>query len=246
MSLAFNVSSQECVVVSNFGVEGYVTDQELILLGELLKTGAHPDIVIFYDGVNDSSLAWAPSGAPNAHFVFGTIKNRIEGRVSGRLDFLQNSYALRVLRRVLQRPRPTGSFAALLAKQQPNVASTLHNYEENLRVARALADVYKFKLYCFWQPLLVYGNKPLVPFERKMSDRDRSGTTPESAWFLTMIEVFREAEKHSAQNGSFVFLAHLFDATREPVYVDEAHLGPRGNELVAQAIATYIKEHPEQ
>jgi lysophospholipase L1-like esterase len=233
-------------VVSNFGVEGYVTDQELILLAEQLKAGGHPDVVIFYDGVNDSSLAWPPSAHPNAHFLFATIKTRVEGSLSGRLDFLQKSYAVRLAREGLARLHPARSFSSIVSKAQPNVTTTLNNYEGNMRLARALGDAYKFKLYCFWQPILIYGHKPLVPFEQQMATRDASGASPESAWFLTMAAVYREAESHAAGKGDFVFLGGLFDRTREPIYVDEAHLGPLGNELVAQAIANYIRDHPRQ
>lgn len=95
LSRDLNAGSKDCVFVSNFGVEGYVTDQEVILLTELLKAGEHPDIVIFYDGVNDSLMAWSPSGPPNPHFMFGDVKKRVEGSLSGRLDFLQKSYTVR-------------------------------------------------------------------------------------------------------------------------------------------------------
>jgi lysophospholipase L1-like esterase len=245
LSRELNAVSGACVLVSNFGVEGYVTDQELILLGEQLKAGGHPDIVIFYDGVNDSSLAWPPSSSPNAHFSFGTIKTRVEGSISGRLDFLQKSYAARLAREALARLHPVASFASLVSKSQPNVLATVDNYEANMRLAHALSESYKFKLYCFWQPMLVYGHKPFVPFEQQMATRDASGTTADSAWFLTNAAAYREAEHRAAVNGNFVFLGGLFDSTIEPVYVDEAHLGPRGNEIAAEAIASYIKEHPE-
>jgi lysophospholipase L1-like esterase len=245
LSRQLNAGSNNCVVVSNFGVEGYVTDQELILLGEQLKAGGRPDIVIFYDGVNDSSLAWPPSSSPTAHFSFGTIKTRVEGSVSARLDFLQKSYAARLAREALARLHPAQSFASLVSKSQPNVLAAVDNYEANMRLVRALSESYKFKLYCFWQPMLVYSHKPFVPFEQQMATRDASGTTADSAWFLTNAAAYREAERRAAKGGDFVFLGGLFDSTKEPVYVDEAHLGPRGNEITAEAIASYIKDHPE-
>jgi hypothetical protein len=244
LSRDLNAGSRDCVVVSNFGVEGYVTDQELILLAEQLKAGGAPDIVIFYDGVNDSSLAWPPSSSPNAHFLFRTIKTRVEGSLSGRLDFLQKSYAMRLAREGLAPLHPARSFRSLISEAQPNVVTTLDNYEANLRLVRALGESYKFKLYCFWQPMLVYGHKPLVPFEQQMATRDASGISAESAWFLTIAAAYREAERRAARSGKFVFLGSLFDSTGEPIYVDEAHLGPRGNELAAQAIARYIQGYP--
>jgi hypothetical protein len=152
---------------------------------------------------------------------------------------------VRLAREGLSRLHSAGSFASLLSQQQPNVDAVFSNYESNIVLARGLAGAYKFKLYCFWQPMLTYGHKPLVPFERQMATRDATGTSAESAWFLTMTEVYREAERHAAAAGNFVFLGSLFDSTPEPLYVDEAHLGPRGNELVAQALARYMRDHPE-
>jgi lysophospholipase L1-like esterase len=244
LSRDLNSGSPDCVVVVNFGAEGYVTDQELILLQEQLKAGGRPDIVVFYDGVNDSSLAWAAPGHANPHFSFAMLKNRVEGSLSGRLDFLQKSYAVRLTRAALARLQPPGSFASLVATEQPNIIATFRNYEGNLRIARALSDAYKFKLYCFWQPMLTYGHKPLVQFEEKMAARDATATSPDSAWFLTMNAVYREAEQHASTDGVYVFLGGLFDSIQEPLYVDEAHLGPRGNEIVAQAIADHIRTHP--
>jgi lysophospholipase L1-like esterase len=244
LSRELNSRSRDCFVVLNFGVEGYVSDQELILLEEQLKAGGRPDIVVFYDGVNDSSLAWAPSGHPTPHFMFGMVKSRIEGSLSARLDFLQKSYAVRLTRAALARHPSANALAALIAKQQPNVISAFGNYEANMHLARVLSDAYRFKLYCFWQPMLTYGHKPLVPFEQQMGARDSTGTSADSAWFLTMNAVYLEAERHASSDG-YVFLGGLFDSTREPLYVDEAHLGPRGNEIVAQAMVARIRAHLE-
>ena len=55
--------------------------------------------------------------------------------------------------------------------------------------------------------------------------------------------VYQEAERRAPEAG-FVSMAGVFDSVSEPVYVDEVHLGPRGNELVADAIAKYLGEHP--
>jgi hypothetical protein len=244
LSSDLNAGSRVCVVVSNFGVEGYVTDQELILLAEQLKAGGHPNIVIFYDGVNDSSLAWAPFGPRERHFSSGTIKARVEGSSSARLDFLQKSYSVRVAHELLTHFHRAQSFSSLISKEGPNVLAVVDNYEANMKIARALGDAYHFKLYCFWQPMLTYGKKPLVPFEQRMATADADGASWDSAWFLTMASVYREEERRATQSEGVVFLGALFDSVREPIYVDEAHLGPLGNELAAQAIASYIRDHP--
>lgn len=79
LSRDLNADGRDCVVVTNFGVEGYVSNQELLWLLERLKTGQRPDIVVFYDGVNDASAAGPWLGAPTAHFYYGMIKGQIEG-----------------------------------------------------------------------------------------------------------------------------------------------------------------------
>ncbi len=52
--------------------------------------------------------------------------------------------------------------------------------------------------------------------------------------------VYEEAERRSAASGEFIFLGHVFDQVKEPAYIDWVHLAPRGNELVAQAIANRL------
>jgi lysophospholipase L1-like esterase len=244
LSRDLNRAGRGCVVVWNFGVEGYVSNQELIFLTEQLKAGRHPDVVVIYDGVNDASAAEPAPGPPEPHFDYGTIKARIEGSVPARLDFLKRSHAVRLARVIaasLRKKRPTPiSTETLHAK----ATATLDNYEANLRVARALSKAYNFNLYCFWQPSLYYGHKPRVPFEEELPDVSPADAG-QNPWSLVIADVYQEAENRAARNGEFVFIGGLFDSVQEPLYIDQAHLGPRGNELVAHAIASYVEDHPE-
>jgi hypothetical protein len=201
-------------------------------------------VVIFYDGANDAAAAGPSPGPPNPHFYFGVIKARIEGSISGRFDFLRQLYASRlagVAVGSLRRPRST---PLSIAESHAKAEATLDNYEANLQLAKALSKAYNFKIYCFWQPALYYSRKPLVPFEQLLRERD-ARDAQESAWALVVSAAYQEAESRSARTGDFVFLGGLFDSIREPVYIDEVHVGPRGNELAAQAIAKYIEEQAE-
>jgi hypothetical protein len=115
--------------------------------------------------------------------------------------------------------------------------ATLDNYEANLSVAKALGKAYNFRVYCFWQPSLYYGHKPLVPFEQQLPVSD--------PWSRIVTAVYQEAETRAATAGDFIFLGGIFDSVKEPVYIDQGHLGPLGNELAAQAVAKYIQDHSE-
>ena len=239
LSRDLNSGGTDCVMVSNFGAEAYVTNQELLVLVEQLKAGRHPDIVIFYDGVNDSATA-EPSYGPRAHYMYQTIKARIEGSLAGRLDFLRQSYTHRMASLVLEalhERRPSGLAVPDL---QLKALAVLDNYEANLRVVRTLGKAYGFRTDCFWQPSLYYGHKPLVPFEQQLVDAIDAEGDPRDP---VITAAYKEAEQRSTKSEGFVFLGGLFDSVKSPLYIDHAHLGPRGNELVAHAIAKYIEDY---
>jgi len=81
----------------------------------------------------------------------------------------------------------------------------------------------------FWQPILLYGNKSRTPFERVIGENQ--------GMEKAIRVVYQEAEHRLASTGEVVSLAHIFDTTTETIYTDCVHLGPRGNEMVAEAMA---------
>ncbi len=227
-------SSRRCIMIANFGTEGYNTNQELLLLIEQLKAGRHPDAAIFYDGVNDSYTGVFEPGIATAHMEYPAISARVESKLAGKLEFLRHSYALLLVRRLMlskQKQDP----AAVEAETKVKAAQTLDNYEANLRMVRSLADIYHFNVYSFWQPSLAYGSKPIVPYEAELIRVDAN--SPYGGALQPMRFAYQEAERRAAADGNFIFLANALDAEQEPLYLDEWHLGPRGNELIAQAIA---------
>jgi hypothetical protein len=238
LSRELNSAGPECFVVSNFGVEGYVTNQEIILLIEQLKVGRRPGIVIFYDGVNDSFAGAISPGIPNAHVSLANIKARVEGSVTGRIDFLRNSNTLQLVVTGVNWLRRAKSTETIIEEIGPKASATLDNYETNLHMARILGEAYGFRVFCFWQPALVYGHKPLDPFEMQIAGNDATKNS-----FRILAEVYRKAEEQSASSGRFVFLGNIFDTVKEPLYIDKwMHLDPDGNELVARSIAKYLDE----
>jgi lysophospholipase L1-like esterase len=239
LSRELNRDPQACVRVSNLGVDGYVTNQELILLIQQLKAGRRPDVVIFYDGINDAIVGAFSPGIPSGHWSLQAIQAKFQNSFESELTFVKNSYSLQLVRLVLKQFRrgPTKlNNRELFAKAQ----ATIVNYEANLRLVRILAVAYGFKAYFFWQPVLAYGAKRLVQFEKglkDLSDKDLGGQVQSA-----MAAVYRTAEFRSAHSGDFVFLGHVFDEIDEPLYADIFHLGPRGNEIIAHTIARQLQQ----
>ena len=196
--------------------------------------------MIFYDGVNDAGAAAFSSGPPLPHLMFTEVKNRIEGSVSEKLDFLLKSDTFQVLRMATKPLRHKTTTVRQLEELHRSVDTALNNYEANLRFVKALSKAYGFKLYCFWQPSLYYGHKPLAPFEREKVNASNPQT---DYWSPAIIAGYTEAKTRAARVGDFVFLGGLFDSVRDPLYLDMVHLDPLGNELLANKIAEYIRNH---
>jgi len=240
LSRSLNRAGRACVIVTNFGVEGYVTTQELIFLIEQLKRGGKPDIVIFYDGFNDAYNGMAATDPWSAHYGLDTIKARTEGSFRGRFDFVHRLYTVRVVDAACQLFRRRGE-SLNTDELRAKAVAVVNNYEANQNIAGALAQAYHFRFYGFWQPTLSYGRKPLDSFERQIIEFEASKKSRFDA--RPVVAAYQEAERR-APNASFVYLADLFDSIPEPIYIDEAHFGPHGNELAADAIAKYIEIHP--
>jgi lysophospholipase L1-like esterase len=236
VSRELNRNNFGCVVVTNFGAEGYVTNQEVILLMEQLKAGARPNVVIFYDGVNDSYAGAVSPGIANAHVSLANVKARVEGSLAGRLDFLKNSYALQLAAMAGNAMKHPTVAAANNEQTETKVAATLDNYEANLRIAKTLGEAYGFHVHAFWQPAFVYGNKALDPFESKIAQQKSAENT-----FPLFAAVYRQAAQRAATDGTFVFLGNMFDSETQPLYIDKwMHLDPQGNELVARILAKAV------
>ncbi len=232
-----NSAGLGCVVVTNFGAEGYVTNQEVILLMEQLKAGRHPHIVIFYDGVNDSYAGAVSPGIPRAHMSLSNIKARVEGTLAGRLDFLRSSYALKAAVAGVNSLRRSSAAKPRVEETESKAVATLDNYEANLHIVRILGEAYGFQVLCFWQPAFVYGHKPLDPFEMRIAGNQATKNS-----FQILTEVYQHAEQRAATDGAFVFLGNIFDSMKESVYIDKwMHLAPLGNEIVARKVAEYVE-----
>ncbi len=234
LSRALNTSSR-CVEVTNLGVEGYVSSQELLYLIEKLKAGHIPDVVIFYDGFNDADAGTSPAG-PSAHLRYMTMKRRMESGLATRSDFLRH---FAIARLVEDLSRPLGRTLPRVSSDQlpERATATLDNYAENLKIARKLGEAYGFKVCAFWQPALIYGHKPPVAYEQQFLDL----AAKPAYSFLPLAPVYREAEQR-AQVGQFVFLGNIFDSLPQPIYLDWVHLNPNGNEIVASTVAVHLEE----
>ena len=233
--------------VLNLGQIGYVTTQEIITLLLELQKGNVPDIVIFYDGFNDTMSAYqmGKAGLPQNEFnrvqEFNSSKRPApaiawkvfaEGLSSVRLakDLLYHGGLLKID----QEPLSTERF--LLDGQATTEFGSLGHdvinvYQSNVEIAKALARHFGFKILFYWQPT-VFEKTRLTPFEQETEIVHRKF----KEFFEHTYSSMRESGLTASNPGIFHDLSRMFYDMPEPVFVDWCHLGETGNARIADRI----------
>jgi hypothetical protein len=216
----------------NFGESGYVSSQEVTALISELKKGNIPDVVVFYDGVNDifsayqSGRAGIPQNESNRQKEFNALKEKKKS-LRAFLSSLKTLSTIRFLTRKFgadQAIIPEGKVADL-----ENLASqTAHHYNENIRLVNALAKEYGFYALFYWQPTLF--DKPYRS-EYEQAELDKA----------MLIQPFSEAVNNllftddlTYEKIRFYNLSGVFNAVREPLFIDWCHVGENGNALISE------------
>ena len=222
------------VCMKNFGEKAWVSTQELIQLTLALKQAAQkPDLVIFYDGVMDSYLPYQ-SKLPDAHFNFAQTKEEFQslGNHGASLEYLKrtNTYrTLMELRSTLVEGGADIDRAHFTAEELNSMAEiTYNNYLKNIRLVDLLAQGFGFRCAFFWQPTLLAGHKPLTAEEIRLRKAELSNHPGGDAVFQATYNLFEHY-----QNEKFFDLANIFDKDPDERFLDFSHIGPTGNQIVA-------------
>jgi len=235
------------VNVTNFGQLAYVNTQEMIELQLQLRAGNIPDLVIFYDGVNEVTTA-VLSDTPGTHMDHDAIADMYEGGQLGRtgavrpsiLVYLADFSSVRFLSALLGME---DRLDAVLTRSEPASMCWLHGadyvaphefatdimeiYQGNLRIIKALSAEYGFDYLVFWQPVIFTGSKTLSQNEMEILESENE--------FLASVclECEAIAREMQAQNGTFFCITDVFDDREEDLYLDMCHVSILGDSLIA-------------
>jgi lysophospholipase L1-like esterase len=234
------------VCVTNFGQMGFVSTQGLIELERRLQMGDVPDLVVFYDGVND---VWAgyEFGVAGVHYRLRSIADQLEGSRTATeqplVTWLKGSRSFQLLSLLVNRLRPQNATTPTWVTYQTMGISTdtmgaavTQAYLNNYKMVAALSRQYGFQFLFFCQPVICIGPKPLAPEEETM----RLAMDP--ALVRLYEVVYGAVEQAGPEYPNLVDIARLLDAHPEALYFDWGHLTPPGNALVAQKMAAVIQE----
>lgn len=231
--------------VTNFGEIGYVSSQELIALTRALQRGARPDIVIFYDGVNDttSAILGRAAGIPTnegnriAEFNVRRQPARLVGLLVAAL--IKDSASFRLAKSLQQRlkgvvaaPGPPIALPPLSQAREKELGKeTVHWYVENLKVVEMLGREYGFQPIFYWQPVLF-----TKPKRGSFEEEERYKYSWGEPMFL---DIYKQVEDEPALSADKHWhnISEIFGDSADLLYTDFCHTTERGNAIIARRMA---------
>jgi lysophospholipase L1-like esterase len=227
------------VEVRNLAEIGYVSTQELIALVRELQGGYRPDVVLFYDGVNDTTSALlerqpaVTTNEVNRVREFNLLQSPAWLAAALVVNLVRDSASFRFAGAVGR--RFTGN-----AVRDPRVPAegeqlslargVVRRYAANVGLIEALGKAYGFRPLFVWQPVIF--NKPsLVPFEQEESDK--------FGWTRDMFRHVHNALDQTVDlnsNPDFWNLHEVFKQTQPLVFLDFCHTTEAANESIARML----------
>jgi hypothetical protein len=218
------------VCIINFAQPGFVSTQSVVTLLTELYEGNIPDLVIFYDGINDVFGAYR-SGQVGAHLTSEEIARQFNG--NHLVKYVENSATFKLLQRVTANPQ-------LITYETKNIPadrladSVVKAYFGNYKTVEALAHYYHFDYLFFFQPALPLGKKPLTPLEQMIKDEI------DPALVTLYAETYQKARAEAPQYQYFYDISDVLDDQTALLWFDAYHIIPEGNKLVAQRMLQII------
>jgi lysophospholipase L1-like esterase len=234
---------QQTAVVSNYGENTFNTVLEIKYLQKLLMYSARPpDLIIFYDGVNDC-IFFNEYHKVQAHYGYRRLQGPIESYRHSHFGLLRPltaalfaSFTLEAIDRARQAVIP-------LEPDDPGLLELGRSMKQRYAHAQRMAAAYGAKFLVFWQPVLWMETGKVDPGVKKQEEV----LTIMNSRFLKFKENFTVAynslEKGFRDEPYFHNLQNVLCVRREPVYdADGIHLNGAGNRLVAEGMAKVVQE----
>lgn len=226
--------------IRNLAEIGYVSTQEVVALVRGLQSGYRPDLVIFYDGVNDTTSALLEGEAGvttnerNRRAEFNILQS--PGRLGGSLVMrvVRDSASFRLAQVLAHRVAgpATLSFSGSSAPDRKTLASdVVRRYRANLEMVEKLGREYGFDALFYWQP---------VVFDKEAPTSVEADEARKLEWARGFFgEVYGSIRESGELRGDRRFhdLSRVFSGSKELVFIDYCHTTESANERVAATIA---------
>lgn len=230
-SLAASLQRPVCVL--NIAEDGYVSTQSRVALEAWLQSSRTPDVVVFYDGVNDVLAAWE-SGRARAHVTLAKIAQRFEEEEPPLLRLVRGSRTFTLWSRWMPQPTPTPELAE--PERRRLARKVVDAYLGNDRIVSNLASGHGFDYFLFWQPHIGIGGKTLTSDERSMLEGMDRG------WLALARSVYSTIDSSIGGRSRIWSLTDALDTVEQQVWIDAAgHVTPEGNRIIADRMHAILR-----
>lgn len=245
------------VDITNWGEEGWVSRQSMIQLELELERGDLPQVVVFYDGINDifSALLNLEAGLPQneerrrREFNLSSVNRKwdVFALAATRLNITQAlGRAMKFFAPSPYRPdlQPlarvnsdlAGYFQGVDLAQHPELPRAIvEAYRDNVEHVRKLAAAYGFNVMFYWQPT-IFDKPELAPSE--VSELE---TFAFLGPFYAKVGERVTVLQNSQAIPRFRDLRDLFHGRPGRVFIDYCHLTGEGNAIVGREIARDLR-----
>jgi len=236
-----------CEVV-NFGQYAYVSTQEVIELTLQLQKGNIPDVVIFYDGVNDTfggfqlSVPGLPHDEIRREKEFCLLERKELQSLAAQSAIRQLS-TMRFLHGVLEKSGLRGDnvqpihleYEKAISDKGALAHGVVGTYLNNIKLVQTLSQSYGFRSLFYWQPV-IYTKRHLTEYERQSLELDVNYPGMKE-FYLETYAVVQQSSAGLNKKVAFHDMSSIFSDNREPIFVDFNHMGGKGNGFIARRMA---------
>lgn len=212
----------------NFADSGYIAHQGLQQLIQLLQDGHRPDLVIFYDGINDTLFKCRSELGPHSHERERQIATVLETSANPHSFAHYFAPFAKLAQNVRREAGRAVAAEEFDCHADPAKAEAVaENLLADWRFARHLVELHGGRFLAFLQPVSFFSRTPLdyLKLPRNFEPQYRA--------------VYPILRAKLARSGEFQDLVAVLDGD-EPVYTDFCHLAPRGNRIVAERMAQIV------
>jgi hypothetical protein len=238
---------------TNFGETGYVITTEVVALLRELQRGNVPDVIVFYDGINDVAAAVQNGTAGGPQNEFNRVRDFEFGKAvfSWRTDASSELRAAGLLANAgLKRIQFVERLKQLLIHTAQDratddsvlAADILNRYERTAKATTSLAESVGAEAVFYWQPTLHTTQKRWSPFERLLLEGIQNNSYHSQLQRVHRLIVARLDDRTSEQlRGRFTSLHHILANDTAPVFADMiGHTYERANAPIAARLAEDI------
>jgi len=213
----------------NFGETGYTAHQSLMLLIQLLQEGHRPDLVIFYDGVNEVAIKCVTAMTADSHMLEARINSLLKVQAHSPASFAHYFepiwYIAGRIKSALTGHSGVNAEGFNCHRNSDKAARITDNLFLDWQMAKRITDSYGIRFIGILQPVIY--------FSRTRKDHLGDVFPLMQAQFLSVYPLIR---LRMTEDRTFYDLTSVLDSD-EYFYVDFCHLSPNGNRRVAQRMA---------